>query len=298
MPNWKEILNEAQTVGGTFDVIRRRYLAELHERTGRNVIIYYSGWLEKSAVAGQNPNLFAITDVDKNGFMATIHELDRDKGLDLFLHTPGGDIAATESLVDYLRAMFSDIRVVVPQIAMSAGTMIALASKVVLMGKHSSLGPIDPQIGGIAAHGIIEEFDRAREEIQRDGGVAVELWRPIIAKYSPTLIGACRKSIDWSSEMVKQWLISGMFSGDPDAQTKAEAIVRELGDHALTKSHSRHISAARAKEFGINVLELESDHGLQNAVLTVHHATIQTLATTSAIKITENHKGVSFIQAL
>lgn len=85
MPNWKEILNEAQTVGGTFDVIRRRYLAELHERTGRNVIIYYSGWLEKSAVAGQNPNLFAITDVDKNGFMATIHELDRDKGLVLQL---------------------------------------------------------------------------------------------------------------------------------------------------------------------------------------------------------------------
>lgn len=298
MPNWKEILNEAQTTGGTFDVIRRRYLTELHERTGRNVIIYYSGWLHKPEVAAQNPNLFSISDADKNGFMATTHELDRSKGLDLFLHTPGGDIAATESLVDYLRAMFDDIRVVVPQIAMSAGTMIALASHKVLMGKHSSLGPIDPQIGGIAAHGIIEEFEQARQEIQRDGAVAVELWRPIIARYSPTLIGACRKAIDWSNEIVKQWLVSGMFDGDQDAIEKAEAILRELGDHALTKSHSRHISASRAREFGVNVVDLENDHDLQNAVLTVHHAAIQTLSSTSAIKVIENHNGVAFIQAL
>jgi len=35
---------------------------------------------------------------------------DRSKGLDLILHTPGGDIAATESLVDYLHKMFDDIR--------------------------------------------------------------------------------------------------------------------------------------------------------------------------------------------
>ncbi len=63
----------------------------------------------------------------------------------MILHTPGGDIAATESIVDYLYCMFDkDIRVIVPQISMSAGTMIALASKEIVMGKHSNLGPIDP----------------------------------------------------------------------------------------------------------------------------------------------------------
>jgi ClpP class serine protease len=75
--------------------------------------------------------------------------MDRSKGLDLILHTPGGDMAATESLVDYLRQMFGkDIRAIVPQIAMSGGTMIALAWKEILMGKHSNLGPIDPQFSG------------------------------------------------------------------------------------------------------------------------------------------------------
>ena len=51
------------------------------------------------------------------------------RGLDLILHTPGGDMAATESLVDYLRAMFgTDICAFVPQLAMSAGTIARKAS--------------------------------------------------------------------------------------------------------------------------------------------------------------------------
>ena len=157
MPNWTELLREIQVTGGTHDVVRRKYLSKLYRLTGRNVIAYYSGWLQKPGVRG-----IEVNDADKNGFMNVVHGLDRTKGLDLLLHTPGGDTAATESLVDYLRAMFGmDIRAIVPQIALSAGTMIACACKEILMGKQSSLGPIDPQIGGIPAHGIVEEFKRA-----------------------------------------------------------------------------------------------------------------------------------------
>lgn len=102
---------------------------------------------------------FMLNDGDKNGLMATIHKMDRAKGLDLVLHIPGGDMAATESLIDHLRSMFgTDIRVIVPQIAMSGGTMIALAAKEIVMGKHSNIGPIDPQFGAIPAHAIKEEF--------------------------------------------------------------------------------------------------------------------------------------------
>ena len=46
--------------------------------------------------------------------------------------------------------------------------MIACACKVLLMGKQSSLGPVDPQFNGIPAHGVIEEFRRAYEEIRVD----------------------------------------------------------------------------------------------------------------------------------
>ena len=120
--------------------------------------------------------------------MSVIHKLDRSKGLDLILHTPGGEVAATESLVDYLKQMFnSDFEVFVPQIAMSAGTMIACASKCIHMGKQSNLGPIDPQIGGLPASAILDEFDKAAQEI-KEQPEKIPLWQIIINKYHPSLI--------------------------------------------------------------------------------------------------------------
>lgn len=298
MPTWKDILDEVKAAGSTFDVVRRRHLSRLVEVTGRNVIIYYSGWLQKGALQQYGYSGFSLEDNDKNGFMAAIHKLDRKQGLDLFLHTPGGDAAATESLVDYLRSMFgTDIRAVVPQIAMSAGTMVALSCKEIVMGKHSSLGPIDPQINGLPAHGIIEEFNTAARQIQSNPAV-IPLWQPIINKYHPTLIGECQKAIVWCNQMVKEWLVSGMFAGDADAEAKADNVISELGDHALTKSHARHFSMKKAQEMGIKVTALEDDQDFQDAALTVHHSCIQTLSATPACKLIENQLGVAYIETV
>ncbi len=298
MPNWKELLEEVQATGSTHDVVRRRYLTKLHEHTGRNLIIYYSGWLQKGDLQRQGISGFSISDADKNGFMACIHGMDRSKGLDLLLHTPGGDAAATESLVDYLRSMFgTDIRAIVPQIAMSAGTMVVCAAREIIMGKHSSLGPIDPQIGGLPAHGIIEEFTRAAKEVQQNQLLGI-LWQPIIAKYSPTLIGECQKAIQWAESMVKDWLITGMFSAEPNPEEKAKKVIADLGSHALTLSHARHISMKKAQEIGLNVKALEENDNFQEAVLSVHHACIQTLTETPALKIIENQLGVAFISSI
>lgn len=293
MANWNEILNEIQASGSTFDVVRRKYLKELYKLTGRNIIIYYSGWLQKPGVAGVELN-----DDDKNGFMNAIHGLDKSEGLDLLLHTPGGDTAATESLVDYLRSIFgTNIRAIIPQLALSAGTMIACACDEILMGKHSSLGPIDPQFQGIPAHGVIEEFRRAYDEIRSDQA-KIAIWQPIIAKYHPTLIGECEKAIIWSKEMVEDWLISGMLKNEENNKQIIENIIKELSDHALTKSHARHISYSKAKDIGLKVSLLEDDPGLQKAVLSVHHSCIQTLSSTGAYKIIENQKGVAYIKIL
>ena len=49
---------------------------------------------------------YAINDMDKIGCMSAIKGLEKEKEVDIILHIPGGDIAATESLVDYLRAIF------------------------------------------------------------------------------------------------------------------------------------------------------------------------------------------------
>jgi hypothetical protein len=291
MPSWHSILEEIKTKGSTYDVVRRAYLAKLHKVTGRNCIVYYSGWLQKPGFDGCEVN-----DADKNGFMTVIHQLDRKKGLDLLLHTPGGQTAATESLVDYLRSMFgTNIRAIVPQLALSAGTMIACACREIVMGSHSSLGPIDPQFGHIPAHGILEEFKRAHDEIRADPS-KIPVWQPIIAKYSPTFVGECEKAVKWSVEMTREWLLNGMLLNEPDANARADRILGELASHALTLSHARHLSAARCSELGLKVARLEDDQKLQEAVLSVHHALIHTLASTPAFKVIENHKGVASIQ--
>lgn len=297
MPSWNDLLTEVQAAGSTHDLVRRKYLAALSEKTGRNTIVYYSGWLDKGALADQFPEPFLVNDNDKNSFMSVIHGLERDKGLDLVLHTPGGDIAAAESLVRYLRSMFgTDVRAVVPQLAMSAGTMIACSCKEIVMGLHSSLGPIDPQLGGRPAHGIVQEFKRATVDIETKPATT-PLWQQIIAKYPPTLLGECEKAIKWSETVVRDWLETGMFEGNAKAKEEAENVVQELGDPLLTLSHSRHIDFEAAKGVGLKVVPLEDDDEIQNAFLTVHHACMLTMSATAAVKLVENQNGVAVVQA-
>lgn len=293
MPSWNEVLSEivvSQNSGGV-DAVRRKYLSELHKLTGRNVIAYYSGWLQKPGY-----KLSHVNDDDKNGLMNAVYGMDRSLGLDLILHTPGGDIAATESIVDYLRKMFgTDIRAVIPQMAMSAGTMIACACSSLLMGKQSNIGPFDPQFGGIPAYGVLEEFERAVEQVKKEPH-AIPIWQAIIGKYHPTFLGSCEKAIEHAADIVRMWLISGMFNGDAHALDKAERVVTALNDHKGTKTHARHLHADDAKSFGLVVEELEANAPLQDLVLTVHHAYMHTFASSPAGKIIENHAGAAIVQ--
>lgn len=298
MPNWEQVLNEMRNMPNSLDSVRKKYLAIMHEYTQRNIIAYYSAFIQKPHIEGTS-----IDDSDKNAFMQAACGLDRSKGLDLILHTPGGNIAATESLVYYLKKLFgTDIRVFIPQIAMSAGTMIALASQAIIMGKQSNLGPIDPQYGGMSCAAVLEEFETALADVKNEPS-SVNVWSNIIRKYHPTFIGDCKKAIVWSEEIVKQWLIENMFHTSSDPNLDADRVVAYLSSHNNTYSHARHIHIDDLKKMGVNVIELENldntkigeCRDLQDCVLTIHHAYMNVFAQTAAIKIVENHAGSAMI---
>jgi ATP-dependent protease ClpP protease subunit len=295
MPNWKEVLDEIQVevkkgVPNPLDIIRRKYILEIHKKTGRNVIAYYSGWLQRG-----NAIDVIVNDKDKNAFMVNIHKLDRTKGLDLILHTPGGDLAATESIVDYWNLMFGkDIRAIIPQISMSAGTMMALACKEIIMGKQSNLGPIDPQMGGVACQAVLDEFQKAKEDIRKNPQAA-PLWQVIISKYHPTFLGECQNSIEWSEKLAFDWLKRNMCDGD---ESKTKKILKEFSDHKTNKSHARHISKDKCKEIGVSIIDMEDDNDLQDLILTVHHSFMHTFSHSTATKIVENHLGVAYIESI
>lgn len=301
MPNWGDVLaevgKEQQDGQGkarkAADAVRHKYLALLHEKTGRNVIAYYSGFLSKPGIAQQD-----INDEDKNGFMMAVHKLDRKKGLDLILHTPGGHIAATESIVNYLHKMFKkDIRAIVPQIAMSAGTMMACSCKKILMSEHSNLGPIDPHLNGIPAKGVIEEFKRAFSEIKKDATKA-RIWEPILRQYRPTFLGQCQHAIKWSEQFVQDHLATIMFAKDPNAEQKAKSTTRALLDYRRNRTHARHFHLQECRGMGLKVDRIEDDSDLQDLVLTVHHCYMHALMNGPSIKIIENHLGTAFVKQI
>ena len=301
LADWNAVLKEIQTEQlkgqrialGAQDSVRRRHLKKLHARTGRNVISYYSGFLSKPNVADTG-----ITDEDKNGLMMAVHKLDRSKGLDLLLHTPGGAIAVTESMVDYLRKMFDkDIRAIVPQIAMSAGTMIACACKEIVMGTHSSLGPIDPQLQGVPCAGVIEEFKRAHIEIKNDN-TRLAVWHPILSKYPPSWLMQCENAVNWAKDFAKRSLIGNMLANDSNSVAMADTIVTYLTDFTGNRAHDRHIDMEECQRIGLKVTSLEKDCGaeMQDLVLSVHHSYMHAFANSLAFKVIENHKGAAFVK--
>ena len=142
MPDWGSILQEINknALGPSpADLVRRKYLASLHAYTNRDTILYASNWTQPNPFS----ELALINDEDVQGLMVAVRGLGSGK-LDLILHSPGGVPEVAESMVSYLRKKFDHIRAIVPQAAMSAATMLACAADEIVMGKQSSLGPIDP----------------------------------------------------------------------------------------------------------------------------------------------------------
>lgn len=299
MGAWDEILDEVKGLElernreSIFDETRRKYLKSLSQHTGRNVVAYYSSWLQKPGL-----DVNSINDSDKNGFMACFKGLDPDKGLDLILHSPGGDVAATESIIDYIRAIFgSDVRTIIPQISMSGGTMIACCGSSIVMGKHSNLGPVDPQFSFMPARALLDEFELAKQEIAEDQSRAL-VWQPILAKYPPALLVQARHAIAWSEQITVNSLSTGMFSGEEDCKDKAKKVAHFLLEQEVHKAHGRHIHRKDLKDIGLNIVDLEDDQTLQDIVLSIHHAFMISFDNTPAVKMVENHEGRAMIRSI
>ena len=299
MPTWEKILEELQpcvdgngnTVPGlTIDALRRKYTALLSAYTGRNVIVYYSGWL-----ADLEDNV-SVNDTDMTGFVNAMQNLDPARGLDLVLHTPGGDPNAAESIVNYLHSVFgNNIRVIVPHMAMSAGTMISCSAKSVLMSRHSALGPVDPQFGGTPAYNIVKEFTDAKVDIEANPNSA-NYWALQLSKYPPAFVYAAVDAIELSNTLVGQWLRQYMFADErkgKELDNRIRRIRNKLNSNNM--SHGRHFNYDFCRELGMKVEALEDDPTLYDLVMGVHNA--YTIATQffSVSKIIENQFGAQYM---
>ena len=228
----------------------------------------------------------------------------KEKTLDLILHSPGGSPEAAEAIVLYLRAKFDHIRVFVPHMAMSAATMIACAADEVVMGKHSFIGPVDPQlplqtalgVRLVPAQAIIDQFEMAKS--QSVDPARLRAWLPMLTQYGPDLLITCGNATELSKKLVREWLTSYMFRAEPDGAQRAEYIANWLADHRHFMTHGRPISRQTAEDRGLKIIKLEADGDLQDAVLSVYHATSHTFAMSGAVKIIENQLGKAYLDVV
>ena len=262
--------------------------------TGRPVIVYASGWLEGRPV--NDPGALSVHTRDLMGFMEAIHGLPKGP-LDLVLHSPGGDANAAEAIMSYLRSEgFGPIRAIVPIAAMSAATMMALCCDEILMGRHSQLGPIDPQFSiqtpeglrAAPAEAILEQFERAKDECSKDQ-LALVAWMPLLRSLMPGLLSQCVNAQDAAESMVSTAMQKFMFAGDPSAAQKAGEVATWFNDHKTHLSHGKPLRFEDVIAKGIKVQLMEGDQELQDRVLSAWHGVQVSLSRISVNKIIENN---------
>lgn len=317
MPTWGTILHELTvmqlaeqalqqqpdpTQASPFDRVRRKYLKRLTEHTERPVVVYASGWLEGRPWS--DPESVIVSNRDVMGFMEALNGVTKGP-LDLILHSPGGSPDAAQAIMSYLRDQgYGPIRAIVPLAAMSAATMMALSCDEILMGTHSQIGPIDPQLTistpegprSSPAQAILDQFEQAKSECA-SSPAALAAWLPILRSYAPGLLSQCLTAQSASQDLVATAMRSYMFSDLPDSDATAQAarIAEWFNDHKSHRSHGRPVRLPELRELGVKVRALEADDDLQDAVLSAWHGVQLTLAQVAVAKLVESSEGGTWL---
>lgn len=227
---------------------RQDAIRDIEAATGRKLICYVSG----PAGYVDRDDVLPLTDL--------LYRIEPGEQLDLVLHTMGGDVDAAEKIAGLLlKAVGADgeLRVIVPDCAKSAGTLISLAAQSIIMSDTSELGPIDPQIVTMAPDGTrssrpaqsyIDAYDDMIKQI--NDGADGPAMQALIAKFDPALLDMCRKARDRSRKFAEKFLRDGMFRGQTANFTQ---IASKLNSNAEWLSHGAVVNADDAQALGLRV---------------------------------------------
>lgn len=168
---------------------------------------------------------------DSEAVIRAIEMTDDELPIDMVLHTPGGLVLAAEQIAAALAAHPGRVTVHVPHYAMSGGTLIALAADRISMSPSAVLGPIDPQIGQMAAASILAAV--ARKDVNE-----VDDQTLILADVSAK---AQRQVIDFATGLLARHL----------PQDRAREVATTLGEGRWT--HDFPIDVGLARSLGLPV---------------------------------------------
>jgi ClpP class serine protease len=227
---------------------RQDQIRAIEQHTGRRLICYVSG---PAALVNRDdiPPLYDL--------LQDVHE---GNELDFLVHTMGGDVDAAERIVLLLYKTIGTkgkLRVIVPDSAKSAGTLIAVAGDSIVMGPPSELGPIDPQVivstlnGQQLSRPAQSYLDGLTHIIKQTEGIDLPTaYVPLLEKFDPALIDVCRKALNRSQKFAERFLAERMLRDQPD---KVTLVAGRLNDNKQWLSHGAVINCDGAAELGLTV---------------------------------------------
>lgn len=216
---------------------------------------------------------------------------DRDR-LVIVLTTPGGIVETVEKMVEITRHHYQTVEFLVPDMAMSAGTVWCMSGDRIWMHYASSLGPIDPQVQSQTANGglvpALGYIDKVNEFINKSKNNDLTAAEVIMLKgLDLAELRRFEQARDLSISLLKQWLVAYKFRnwvthrttnpGAPvslaEKEERAEQIATALMNNSRWNSHGRMISMATLKEG----LRLEIDDYSGNPALAANVKIYNTL---------------------
>lgn len=244
-----------------FDLVNKR--AEALEGKLCADVLFYSG--------GIQPNFF-------RNFRDYVEEMKarsnrEDNAVAVFIRTGGGSAETAERMVAVLRKHYSLVYFVVPDLAMSAGTILCMSGDKIYMDYSSSLGPIDPQVPAtdtgdyVPAMGYLDKV----KEITEKGELAPA--DVVLLSLDLGKLALFEQARDLSRDLLKKWLVEFKFKdwthhrttnpGAPvtpeEKQARADEIATVLGNHAHWRSHGRSIDLPKLAAMRLQIDDYSDD---------------------------------------
>lgn len=232
---------------------RTKLIGNLEKKLNGNVITYLSN-------PGDPFSLIEHTDTEL--LVDLLGSIDRKPDLYLMINSTGGDINAAHKIIQICRDYCDSFYIIVPMIAKSAATLIALGSDTILMGSSSELGPIDAQLISFAPNGqkvvipartFKEAYDFLHKEIL-EKSKPPQLIMPMLMRIDPIMLQNCQNQLEYGVEIAKKCLKTYMWKED---EVIANEIARALNEDYI--SHGAVINYKEAEGLGLKIKFLPPD---------------------------------------